>query len=93
MIRQAGMVLAQLEIPMDTVECLATLCQREAVPLMLDPAPAQELPAEILRRLTWFTPMKVRQPFIQETQQPTGARFRRMKQLEAYSRRVAVACC
>ncbi len=23
---------------------------------MLDPAPAQELPAEILRRLTWFTP-------------------------------------
>jgi ribokinase len=56
MIRQAGMVLAQLEIPMDTVECLAALCQREAVPLMLDPAPAQELPAEILRRLTWFTP-------------------------------------
>jgi ribokinase len=56
MIRQAGMVLAQLEIPVDSVECLATLCQREGIPLMLDPAPAQELPAEILRRLTWFTP-------------------------------------
>ncbi len=55
-IRQAGMVLTQLEIPMDTVECLAALCQREGVPLMLDPAPAQQLPAEILRRLTWFTP-------------------------------------
>jgi ribokinase len=55
-IRQAGMVLAQLEIPMDTVECLVTLGQREGVPLMLDPAPAQELPAAILRRLTWFTP-------------------------------------
>jgi len=56
MIRQAGMVLAQLEIPMDSVECLTALCQREGIPLMLDPAPAQELPAEILRRLTWFTP-------------------------------------
>ena len=56
MIRQAGMVLAQLEIPMDAVECLAVLCQREGVPLMLDPAPAQELPAEIIRRLAWFTP-------------------------------------
>jgi ribokinase len=56
MLRQAGMVLAQLEIPMDTVDCLATICQREDIPLMLDPAPAQELPAEILRRLTWFTP-------------------------------------
>jgi ribokinase len=55
-IRQAGMVLAQLEIPMDSVECLASLCQREGVPLMLDPAPAHELPAEIFRRLTWFTP-------------------------------------
>jgi ribokinase len=41
---------------MDTTECLVTLCQREGVPLMLDPAPAQELPAAILRRLTWFTP-------------------------------------
>ncbi len=63
MIRQAAMVLAQLEIPMDTVECLATLCQREAVPLMLDPAPAQELPAEILRRLTWFTPNETEAAF------------------------------
>jgi ribokinase len=63
MIRQAGMVLAQLEIPMDTVECLATLCQREAVPLILDPAPAQDLPAEILRRLTWFTPNETEAAF------------------------------
>jgi len=55
-IRRAGMVLVQLEIPIEVVECLATLCQREGVPLMLDPAPAQKLPAEVLRKVTWFTP-------------------------------------
>jgi ribokinase len=55
-IRQAGMVLAQLEIPMETVVCLAALCQQEGVSLILDPAPAQELPAETFQKLAWFTP-------------------------------------
>jgi ribokinase len=55
-IRQAGMVLAQLEIPMETVVCLAALCQQEGVPLILDPAPAHDLPAEIFQKLAWFTP-------------------------------------
>ncbi len=54
--RQAGMVLSQLEIPLDTVECLAAICRREDVPLILDPAPAQGLAADIFRELAWFTP-------------------------------------
>ena len=56
MIRQSGIVLAQLEIPMETVECLATLCQREEIPLILDPAPARDLPSVIFPHLAWFTP-------------------------------------
>ena len=56
MIRQAGLVLTQLEIPLATVEHLATVCAREGVPVMLDPAPACELPATILRHTRWFTP-------------------------------------
>jgi ribokinase len=50
------MVLTQLEIPLETVEHLAVVCAREGVPLMLDPAPARELPESLLRQVTWFTP-------------------------------------
>jgi ribokinase len=56
MIQSAGMVLAQLEIPLETVEYLALLCARENVPLILDPAPAQDLPPHIFRQIAWFTP-------------------------------------
>ena len=55
-IRSAGLVLTQLEIPLATVEHLASVCAREHVPLMLDPAPALELPAAVLRHIRWFTP-------------------------------------
>ena len=55
-IRSAGMVLTQLEIPVDTVECLARICAREGVPLMLDPAPATDLSASLFRQVQWFTP-------------------------------------
>lgn len=56
LIRSAGMVLCQLEIPMETVEHLADLCASAAVPVMLDPAPAAPLPAAIWPHLAWFTP-------------------------------------
>lgn len=56
MIRAAGLVLTQLEIPLETVEHLANVCAREGIPLMLDPAPARALPAAILTRTRWFTP-------------------------------------
>jgi len=55
-IRSAGLVLTQLETPLNTVEYLAQLCQREGVPLILDPAPASELPADLLQKIAWFTP-------------------------------------
>jgi ribokinase len=55
-IRGAGIVLAQLEIPVETIEYLAVLCEREGVQLILDPAPAMELPADTLKRVAWFTP-------------------------------------
>lgn len=56
LLREAGFVLAQLEIPLDTVEALAELAENENVPLMLDPAPARELLPDLLRRVTWITP-------------------------------------
>jgi ribokinase len=52
----AGFLLAQLEIPLETVEYLAAFAARHGVPLMLDPAPARDLPAALLRNVTWITP-------------------------------------
>jgi len=52
----AAAVLAQLEIPLDTVLRLAEICAEYRVPLILDPAPAQDLPSSLLARATWFTP-------------------------------------
>jgi ribokinase len=66
MIRSAGLVLAQLEIPIETVVHLATICAREGVPLMLDPAPATALPHELLKHVTWFTPNETEAAFFIE---------------------------
>lgn len=62
-IRSAGMILAQLEIPLETVLHLAAICAREGVPLMLDPAPAAALPPELLKNVTWFTPNETEAAF------------------------------
>jgi ribokinase len=52
----AGFLLAQLEIPLETVEYLAQFAEGHGIPLMLDPAPACELSERLLRRLSWITP-------------------------------------
>jgi len=62
-IRAAGMVLTQLEIPVETVEHLANVCARERIPLMLDPAPAQDLPDTITHHTQWFTPNETEAAF------------------------------
>ena len=55
-IRSAGILLAQLESPLETVEYLGQLSQKFDVPLMLDPAPARSLPGELMENITWLTP-------------------------------------
>jgi len=62
-IRSAGLVLTQLEIPIETVSHLATICSREGVPLILDPAPARELPAELMKQIAWLTPNETEAEF------------------------------
>jgi ribokinase len=62
-LRTAGLVLAQLEIPLETVEYLAQVCAREGVPLILDPAPARELPPGIFKDIAWFTPNQTEAAF------------------------------
>jgi ribokinase len=55
-LKSAGFVLAQLEIPLDTIEWLAKTCNRFGVPFMLDPAPARTLPQSLVSQVDWFTP-------------------------------------
>jgi ribokinase len=56
LIRSAGILLTQLEIPLETVEYLASIAVREKIPLMLDPAPARGLPPSLLKCVEWLTP-------------------------------------
>lgn len=56
LIRSAGMVLCQLEIPMDTLAYTLEFCAHSSIPVMLDPAPAADLPESVWKQVAWFTP-------------------------------------
>ena len=56
LIRGAGMVLLQLEIPMETIAHVLEICAEANVPVMLDPAPAASLPGGVWEQIAWFTP-------------------------------------
>ena len=63
LIRSAGMVLCQLEIPMDTLSYTLDFCARAGVPVMLDPAPAAALPDAVWKNVAWFTPNETEAAF------------------------------
>jgi ribokinase len=63
LIRSAGMVLCQLELPMETLSRVVELCADACVMLMLDPAPAATLSGEVWRKTAWFTPNETEAAF------------------------------
>ena len=56
LIQRADAVLVQMEIPLDTVEATVRLGARLDVPVILNPAPAQQLPVDWLRLARYATP-------------------------------------
>ena len=62
-LRAAGMVLAQLEIRLESVVRAAEICAEAGVPLMLDPAPARALPARLSPLVAWLTPNETEAAF------------------------------
>lgn len=52
----ASFLLTQLEMPPDIIEEVCDRAAQHRTPLMLDPAPARELPRTLLEKITWFTP-------------------------------------
>jgi ribokinase len=55
-IAAAGQVLLQLEIPLTTVVAAARMARQAGALVILDPAPAQELPDELLELADYLTP-------------------------------------
>ncbi|MGA2070135.1 MAG: ribokinase [Sedimentisphaerales bacterium] len=47
-IASCGVIVAQLEIPLETVEFAARLAKKSGIPFILDPAPAQKLSHQLL---------------------------------------------
>jgi len=55
-INSAGIVLMQLEVPIDTVEAGARMAQAQGAQVILNPAPAQALSDALLQNVTILTP-------------------------------------
>jgi ribokinase len=52
----AALVVTQLEVPLAAVERALALAKENAVPVLLNPAPARALSPELLRQVDWLVP-------------------------------------
>jgi len=74
LIRSAGMVLCQLELPIETTLHTIELCAAAGVPVMLDPAPSAPLPESIFPKIAWFTPNETEAAlYVQDANDPERA--------------------
>lgn len=64
------MVLLQHEIPIDTVHYVIDLCKEAGIPVVLNPAPAQTVPLEVIERVDYITPNEHEVTLIFEDRQP-----------------------
>lgn len=55
-IQQADLVMMQLEIPLETVSAVVDIAFTAGVPVLLNPAPAQKLSVDLLKKITYITP-------------------------------------
>jgi ribokinase len=60
----AKIVLLQLEIPLDTVTQSARLAKEHSAIVILNPAPARELPRELLSMIDYLTPNETEAAFL-----------------------------
>ena len=56
LIAKSDMILVQLEVPLESVMETALLATKHHIPMILNPAPIQELPKELLLQATYITP-------------------------------------
>ncbi|HET9824672.1 MAG TPA: ribokinase [Chitinophagaceae bacterium] len=65
-IENASLLLMQLEVPIETVEYVATIAKEKGIKLILNPAPAAKLSDELLKKISIITPNQ------KETEMLTG---------------------
>ncbi|MCT4786317.1 ribokinase [Exiguobacterium aestuarii] len=53
---EQSFVLLQLEIPIETVKQVTAYCKAKGIPVLLNPAPSQPLPPEVVEAVTYLTP-------------------------------------
>ncbi len=63
-IEAAGVLLLQLEIPLPSVILAAGLARAKGVPVILDPAPARNLPDDLYRQIDFITPNETEAAFL-----------------------------
>lgn len=79
-IRQADLLIMQLEMELSVVERAAELAASHGVPVMLNPAPARQLSDALLRNVSYLTPNE------SELELLSGMRVRNMKDTELAAR-------
>ena len=55
----SDIILLQLEIPMETVQYTVEFAYKHKIPVILNPAPFQFIPEDILEKVTYLTPNEV----------------------------------
>ena len=55
-LKSFDLVVLQHEIPLDTVHQTVSFCYENGIPVVLNPAPAAEVPQEIVDKVTYLTP-------------------------------------
>lgn len=55
----SDLILLQLEIPMETIEFTTQLAAAHRIPVVINPAPYQAMPSELLEKATYLTPNEV----------------------------------
>jgi ribokinase len=58
LLKECDLVMIQQEVPGETVIDAARLCHEIGVPLLLNPAPAREIPVEVVEKAAYLTPNK-----------------------------------
>ncbi|WP_332631824.1 ribokinase [Halalkalibacter flavus] len=76
LIASSDIILVQLEIPLETVTRAMELATLHSIPIILNPAPAQPLPAELIEKTTYLTPN------FSEMQAMTGLDLKNQQDLE-----------
>jgi len=82
-ISKSTIVLMQLEIPLETVYYVAKYASSKGIKVILDPAPANELPAELLNHIDIITPNQT------EAEMLSGIKVNNVKDAEKAAKVIA----